>query len=366
LPPPDASTRIARSLDDLTAARSATTVTTRAQAMQQSVCNRARDVVVGVISALPLTRIRERGGGDPEDLGPGWLRRPDPDHTLGYFLAWVTDDLYFNGYAYARVTSRDTDDQPNALQWLPFAACLPVPVDGVAGWPTSTGRYVALPGQSITYTTPGGRQIPVDSRDLVIFESPLTGVLGDGSGVLSTAARLDQSADRFAASTIPAGWLTQTEGEDLTADELAARADAFAVARLQNAIAATNRYFEYHESTLDPSRLQLVEGRAYQDAAVARVCNVPNFVVGVGVPNDSMTYKTALTARLDLVSFALSPYLTCWQQTLSAENVTPRGTRVEFDLETFLQTSLLGQIGGTGVAAPADVAPVPATPNPGG
>jgi hypothetical protein len=103
---------------------------------------------------------------------------------------------------------------------------------------------------------------------------------------------------------------------------------------------------------MDPSRLQLVEGRAYQDAAIARVCNVPNYAVGVGVPNDSMTYKTAATARYDLLDFGLSPFVTCWESTLSGDDVVPHGTVVAMDLAGFLRTDVLSGL------------PVPAAPTP--
>ncbi|HEY4378073.1 MAG TPA: hypothetical protein VGM93_12985, partial [Acidimicrobiales bacterium] len=80
---------------------------------------------------------------------------------------------------------------------------------------------------------------------------------------------------------------------------------------------------------------------------------MPNFAVGVGVPNDSMTYKTALTARLDLLDFGLQPFVECWSEALSDEKVTPRGTRVSFDLEPFLRTAQLTPVARTETAVPA-------------
>lgn len=355
LPPPDPNSPTSVKLRAAEAARAACIVTTRDQAMRNSVANRSRDIVCGVLGSLALTRWRADGDGAEVDLGPGWLRRPDPDHTLQYFVSWITDDLFWYAFAYARVTSRNFEGQANALQWLPFMQVLPEPMGGIVlGWPAPNGRLVALPGQAVTWYPPGLDPVHVPAGDLVIFEGGLSGVLGAGAAVLSTAARLDASADRFASAEIPAGWLEQTDGEDLTGAELAERAQLFAAARLDNSIAATNRYMKYNESQMDPGRLQLVEGRSYQDAATARICNVPNFIVGVGVPNDSMTYKTALTARLDLLDFGLNPYVTTWEQTLSSEAVTPRGTRVAFDVEPFLRTSTLSGIVGPTAAPAAD------------
>ena len=361
LPPPDMTDPINVKLAAAQAARDDWVVVTREQAMANSVVNRARDVTCGVVGSLPFTRKRQIGAAPVEDLGAGWLHRPDPDHTSAWFVSWITDDLFFYGYAYARVTSHDYDGQPNALQWMPFLQVVPNPSRTAVGFAApGGGRLVALPGQDVTWYPlgylPNRRgEVLVPAADLVIFESPLTGLLGPGRAVLTIAARLDDSASRFAAATIPAGWLEQVDGEDLTGAELAERADSFAAARMANAIGAVNRYMKYQESTMDPSRLQLVEGRSYQDVAAARVCNVPAFIVNAAVPGDSMTYKTALTARLDLLDFGLQPYVTCWEQTLSGENVTPRGTTVAFDLEPFLRTTTLSGLIGPGVAAPADV-----------
>ena len=358
IPPPalDPNAGINQLLAAAQDARTGTIVATRNQALANSVVNRSRDIVCGVVGSLPITRKRVIGDAPAEDLGAGWLHRPDPGHTGAWFMAWVTDDLFFYGYAYARVTSRDFQGQPSALQWMPFLQVLPNPDPNVVPYAWPDGRLIAQPGQSVTWAPPGFHEVfTVPGSELVIFESPLTGVLGPGVPVLNTSAKLDAAANRFAAAEIPAGWLEQIEGEDLTPDELQARAVAFAAARNDSAIAATNRYFSYKESSMDPSRLQLVEGRSYQDVATARVCNVPAFIVNTAVPGDSMTYKTALTARLDLIDFGLQPYITCWEDTLSAENVTPRGTTVALDLEAFLRTATLAGLVGPGVAAPADV-----------
>jgi hypothetical protein len=324
------------------AARANLYVATRAQALQLSVVARARDITCGVLASLVLVRERATATTDTgrvtqwTELGPDWLARPDPNHTLAWFVSWITDDLFFRSYAYARITVRDSDNQPRAMQWMPFDQICPADpyapdyIDGV-----------------VWMRPPHLDEIHVPARDLVIFESPLEGVLSSKS-VLSTAARLDHSADRFAGANLAAGWLKQKNGEPNSPAEAQKLVDDWALGRETNTIGYLSESLDYEESQIDPSRLQLVEGRAYQDAAVARVCNTPNFVVGVGVPNDSMTYKTALTARLDLLDFGLQPYVTCWEQTLSAGNVTPRGQRVRFDLDPFLRTTLLSTVGAAG------------------
>lgn len=306
------------------AARDWQAVATRDQAMRNSVVNRARDIVCGTLGCLPFTRIR--GG---EVLGPGWLSRPDPFHSRAWFVSWVTDDLFFRGGAFARVTVRDSDGQVVALEWMPWVEVLPDDAGEGVTWYRS-GRW---PGT--------GRLDPIHvaRRDLVRFEPAIVGVLNGGEEVLSTASRLNGAADRFAGAELAAGWLKQTGGEPLSETDALELVTTFQASRRVNTIAFLNEVADYHESAMDPSRLQLVEGRSYQDAAVARLCNVPNFVVGVGVPNDSMTYKTALTARLDLLDFGLQPFVSCWQETLT--ELAPRGTEVRVDVEAFLRTPLL-------------------------
>lgn len=322
-------------------------VTTRAQAMQNSVVNRARDLICGTLAGLPLNRIRTRGGVE-EPLGPGWLERPDPTHTGGWFIAHVTDDLFFHEVAFARVTARDPDgNHPVALEWMPFDEVQPSPTEEVLLWwrPERPGVW--------WWPTLEHTPIEVELADVVVFESPVSGLLRSGCLPLSIAARLDGSAMRFAAMELAAGWLKQVGGEPLGPADAEATLRQFAANRAELGLAWLNEVLEYHESQLNPSQLQLVEGRAYQDAATARLCNVPNYAVGVGVPNDSMTYKTAVTARLDLIDFGIAPFLSCWEQTLSSDQVMPHGTRVEWDLEPFLRSAELSTM------PPEQTAPAP-------
>jgi hypothetical protein len=322
-------------------------VTTRAQAMENSVVNRSRDLICGVMAGLPLNRIRTRGGVD-EDLGPGWLTSPDPTHTRGWFVAQITDDLFFHEVAFARITARDPDGNlPVALEWMPFDQINPaIGRDALEWWRPEKPGVFWWPNLETEL-------VIVDLADVVIWESPVSGLLRSGKLPLSIASRLDASAMRFAAMELAAGWLKQNGGEPLSQTEAEEKLRTFAANRAELGLAWLNEVMEYHESQLNPSQLQLVEGRAYQDAATARLCNVPNYAVGVGVPNDSMTYKTAVTARLDLIDFGIAAFLTCWEQTLSSDRVTPHGTRVAWDLEPFLRSAELA------VMPAAQTAPAP-------
>lgn len=348
-PPPADRGPLEDQLAGLVDARTAALVTSRSQAMQLSVVNRGRDIVCGIIAQLPFKRTDRNG----VDLGAGWLTRPDPQHTRGWWVASVVDDLFFHGVAFAWITVTDQYGRPLALEWMPRAQ---VVVDPDGTGVTYYRRGSDQPGDSEWWPTI--TPIGLSWVEVVVFESPLSPVLA-ARRTLSTAARLDLAADRFANVEVPGGVLKQTEGDDLTDDEALARIAAFESARHAHTVAYVSTGLDYQGSTLNPDSLQLIESRSYQDAALARVVNLPAFAVGVGIPHESLTYKTAYTARADVIDFGVAPYISCLEETLSSDQVTPHGTVVTMDLEPFLRTAALRAIGPS-AGASSDTTTAPA------
>jgi phage portal protein BeeE len=344
-PPDPLSVKIAA----LEAQRNESLVTSRAGALDLSVVMRARDVVCGVLAQLPYTRTDRNGA----DLGPGWLERPDPNHSRGWWTAQLVDDLFFHGYAYAWITVTDQYGRPLAVEWMPYSQTVIEP-DGSGVTYYRRGHDQAGDSQWWpTITT-----VNLSWLEVIVFESPLTSVL-TARRPLSTAARLDRAADRFANMELAAGVLKQTAGDDLMPDKALEQISAFEAARHSHTVAYVPGDLDYVGSQLTPDALQLVESRSYQDAVLARVCNVPAFAVGVGIPHESLTYKTAYTARADLIDFGVAPYIGCIEQTLSSDQVTPHGTTVTMDLEPFLRTAALRTLGPAAGANPADVGAAP-------
>jgi phage portal protein BeeE len=176
----------------------------------------------------------------------------------------------------------------------------------------------------------------LDPNDVVQFLSPIQGLLTMGARSIRTNINLDTSAERFAKNQTPAGVLKQTEGEPLSAEELSELAAGFAAARNNNAIAALNQYVDWKESYMDPSKLQLTEARTYQALEMARIANIPPYLVGA--PSGSgMTYQNAQQARQDLYLFGAKPFIDCIEQTLSMNNITPRGRYIYLDIDTYLE-----------------------------
>jgi hypothetical protein len=291
---------------------------TRESAMSLPTISRSRDLLVSAVSALPFTfwRRSTEPGGEPERIADAaWFERPDPERTRQWILAQTTDDLFFYGLAHWRILRRGADTFPLAYRRI-------VPGD----------LHVHTDGTVVVGTE------PVDWRDIVEFASPIDGILANGYRAISIALSLDSAAERFADTEIPAGVLEEQDhgGEDSTAQYLREQAAEFTAARHANVTAATNRYFRYREINWDASKMQLVEGRTYQALELARLANIPGYLVGAPA-GTGMTYLNAQQAREDLITFGAAPLIGCLEQTLSGPICTPRGNSVVMDQTAWLR-----------------------------
>ena len=316
----------------------------RLAAIQIPTISRARDLICGMIGCLPIHQYSKQWVDDdyedidlPDDT---WFHQPDPNVTRNFILSWTADDLFFYGRAFWVVTSRFGNGFPATFTWIPAAD---VQTRDQAG-PQWFG-----PSKQVMFNG-----LELRTEDVVQFISPIQGVLSMGARSIRTNINLDTSAERFARNQTPAGVLKQTEGEPLSAEELSELAAGFAAARNNNAIAALNQYVDWKESYMDPSKLQLTEARTYQSLEMARVANIPPYLVGAPT-GGGMTYQNALQARQDLYLFGAKPYIDCIESTLSMNNVTPRGRYIYLDVEYYLEEA--NSVPGSDNAAPTPAQP---------
>ena len=120
----------------------------------------------------------------------------------------------------------------------------------------------------------------------------------------------------------------------MSSEDLGELAASWANARRTSSIGALNEFVEWHEFSSDPSKLQLVEAREFASLELARCANIPPYMVGIGTTG--MTYNNAQQARQDLYLFGAKPFIDCIQETLSMNQILPRGRHVKFDLESYL------------------------------
>lgn len=298
----------------------------RNAAMSVPTLARGRDLMASVIGATKLCMYREVWNEQDremteEELAPrAWLRQPDPALPYSTFMSWLLDDLFFYGRAFLFVSSRTQDGFPASFTRLPASMVQTMDQSGPVWFAPSNEVYFQ-----------GGM---IDPKDLIQFISPIQGIVYQSTNAVKTALKLEASRYRNAESSLPSGVLRQTGGEPLSAQELADLAQAFNAARRENQTAALNEFIEYMETKALPDNMLMIESANYQALEMCRLGNIPPYLAGVNI--GSYSYQNARSAREDLYIFGARLYMDCVAQTLSMNNVLPRGTYVKFDIDEYL------------------------------
>lgn len=318
--------------------------------------SRARDLICSMVGCLTLRQYTLQWNGERMEkiyLPPDtWTMQPDPNVTRNFIMANTTSDLLMFGRAFWVITERLGNGFPSAFTWIPAQNVYTL---------DQTGPQWFGPSNEITF-----QGVTLDPKDVVQFLSPNGGLIYQGQMAITTSLRLQRAAERFSTAEIPSGYLKQTGGEPMSAQDLSDMAAAFAAARQQSTIAALNEYVDYKETSHKPDDLQLIQSREFMALEMARLANIPPYLVGVSVPG--YTYQNADSARYDLYQFAAKPLMDCVEQTLSQNNVLPRGRYVEFDVAAYLAENGMApersDDNGTAGGAPnvAGVPPVAARP----
>jgi HK97 family phage portal protein len=287
--------------------------------------SRARDLICSMIGCLRFTQYTYQWNGENMErvyVQPDtWFEQPDPNVTRNFILSNTASDLLMFGRAFWIITERLGNGFPSKFTWVPAQNVYTLDQPG----PQWFG-----PSNQITF-----QGATLDTRDVVQFLSPNGGLIYQGVSAITTTLRLQKSAERFATNEIPSGYLKQTGGETMTAQDLADMAAAFAQARQNSTVAALNEYVDYKETSQKPDDLQLVQSREFQALEMARLANIPPYLVGVSVPG--YTYMNADSANRDLYMFGAKPLISCIEQTLSMNSIIPRGRYVELDVSAYLE-----------------------------
>jgi hypothetical protein len=299
----------------------------RQKFMQVPTISRSRDLMASVIGCLPLKMYKEMWNGEEMELVPeaprSWLARIDKGVTNNFILSFTLDDLLFYGRAFWYVTERDSSGYPSSFTRLPAAIVTTQDQAATNGVWFGPSKQVLFQG------------LPIRYEDLIQFLSPIQGLIYTGATSVDTALKLEQARNRNASSLQPAVTLRQTAGEPMSAQELRDLAQAYDEARFASATSAVNEFVEVIPNMATPDKMLLIDAAEYQAKEIARIANVPAYLVSVSIGNYS--YVSSAEASRDLYTFGVKPYIDCIQETLSANNVLPRGTVVRFDIESYLE-----------------------------
>ena len=302
----------------------------RNMAMSVPTVSRARDLIASVIGCMPLQMYKEMWNGETMEKIPeaprSWLRRIDPSVPNNFIMSWTFDDLFFYGRAFWYITARTADGFPAAFTRLPAAMVLTLDQAGPVWFAPS--KELQFNGNTL------------DPNDVVQFLSPIQGITSMSTQAVATALKLEAARYRNASSAIPAGVLqVQAGSEPLSSTELADLAASFNAARATNQTAALSPEVHYIETATSPDKMLLVDSAEFQAMEMSRVCGVPAYLLNISV--GSYAYTNSTEARQDLWTFGCKQIAECITQTLSANNILPNNTCVEFDIDDFIDGDLM-------------------------
>ena len=283
---------------------------------------RSTQMIISLVASLNLRHYTKQWTGEKYEKiyleNESWMDLPDPTVTKSFIMSNTCMDLMMRGRAFWYVSSRSSaTGRPLSFQWIPAEIITTLDQPG----PQYFGKSNEIMMNGIRLAT----------EDVVQFLSGTQGFLMTSARTIQTALKLDRSAERFASNEIVAGYLQQTDSsEPLDAESLGELAAAWSNARRVNAVGALNSAVKYEQFNSDPSKMQLVESRNFQSLELSRAIGVPGYLLGIGI--NGYNYSNATQAKQDLFLLGAKQYCDTIAETLSGQDILPRGRYVEFDV----------------------------------
>jgi HK97 family phage portal protein len=300
----------------------------RASALQVATVSRCRNLICGVISYLPLELYKKSTGKELES--PLWLEQPDIRQPRAVTLAFTVDSLIFYSVAYWRVTSLYADDgRPSGFEWVANTR-ITVTTDPK--------------GYEVAYYCIDGVKVPMSGiGSLVTFQSLLPGVLETGGRTIQAAIDI-QKASAVSAATPMATTVIKNNGADLPEAQVQGILAAWKSSRQSRSTAFLTSTLEAQNIGFSPKDMMYNEASQYLSTEIARLMNVPAFMVSADM-NNSMTYQNVLDSRKEYVAYTLQPYICAIEERLSMDDITAHGNVVKFAVdETFLRADTMARL----------------------
>jgi len=287
-------------------------VVTRAEAMTVPSIVKGRSLIVGPLSRHPLAAYR----GAQKITTPAWLSRTSTDVSPQMRMLWTLDDLIFGGWSLWAVERGASGQIVDAVR---------VPPE----WWTVT--------QDLTVEVNGR---PVTSEEVVLFQGPQDGLLECGKGTIRAAVAMERAWATRVSTPAPLVELHGTDAQmPLDEAEVQELVDAWETARSSGgATAYTPASIEAKIHTGSDASL-FVEGRNAIRLDVANFLALPGELLDGSTATASLTYSTQEGTRNEFVDYSLAYWAGPIEARLSQDDVTPRGTRIGFDLSDFLTTT---------------------------
>jgi hypothetical protein len=297
----------------------------RADALRVPAVLRARNIIAGVPSTLPIELRNRRRELDERT----WLGEdPDPRLEQTVVYAFTFEDLLFESVSYWKVTR--------------FSEGFPIEAQHVDLSSVSQHSTLGFPSSMVSRDLPFDPDDPVfidgvftPAREIIRFISPNPPLLKHAAKAIRTALLLDLMAEGYAKDPLPFGYFTDREDADpLEDDEINAILSTWESARQKRRWGYISQGLQLEQLEWpDPEKLQLAAARQHAVLEIARAAGLDP--EDVGVSTTSRTYQNAEQRKADLIDFNLAIYISGVQDRLSKPDVTPRGLFARFDVDAF-------------------------------
>lgn len=290
----------------------------RALALTVPAVARARGIIAGTISTLPL---KTYGTGNREIVNRVMIDQPDPAVARSVTLAYLIDNMMFYGVGFLQVIDvSPADGRPFRLRF--------VAVDRVTQQLNQQGTLV------VGYMVDGQPVPNVGLNSLIRFDANDEGILWRGARTINTLVAQEKAALNYALEPTPSLWLNN-KGMNADPETLSGIKQTFKKSRQESSVAYTEGDLDLHVLGFDSAQLQLVEGRTFGIGEIARLTNVPAWYLNA--ETQSMTYSNTIQERRSLLDLCLRSYINAVESRFSMDDLTPRGQYVRFDLSDFLR-----------------------------
>jgi len=292
---------------------------TREVAMQVPAIARARNVICNTLGSIPL-EMYARDGRQMRSLS--WMEQPDLHTPRSVTMAQTIDSLMFFGRAYWSVTNTYAEDnRPSRFTWVD---------------PRRVTFTTNTANTQIDQYYVDNNAVPMSGiGSLITFQALDDGVLARGGRTIATSHALEVAAYNISKDPVPMGILKNT-GFDMADSAVVELLNTWKQSRQNKSTAYLNSNLEYQTVGFDSKQMQLVEARAHIASEIARLMNVPAYVVGADM-QANMTYSNAVDTRKDLVNNTLRGYIAAIEDRLNMADITTSGSFVRFDLDDYLR-----------------------------
>ncbi len=282
---------------------------TRAQAMQVPAIAKGRALICGTLARQPLAKFR----GEALVSSDAWMYRTNTAVSPQARMLWTLDDLIFSGVSLWAVERGSGNKILDAMRVPP------------EWWEITQDMEILVQGES------------VKSDQVILFEGPQDGLLTIAEEDIHASLAMKRAWSMRVDSPVPLVELHQTDANmALLDDEIDALIADWEESRRRGGTAYTPAQIETKMHGQTPTEL-FVEGRNAARLDWANFLNIPAALMEGSMAAATLTYSTTESKRNELVDYSLSYWAGPIAARLSLDDVTPAGTRVDFDLQWLSQ-----------------------------